>query len=59
MVFQLERMEEEISSKNDIIHQLRTKSDTFEGKNQVLKEEFDRLKRVVINMSKELKAKQG
>ena len=52
-------MEEEISSKNDIILQLRTKSDTLESKNEVLKEELDRLKRVAINMSKELKAKQG
>ena len=52
-------MEEEISSKYDIILQLRTKSDTLESKNEVLKEELDRLKRVAINMRKELKAKQG
>ena len=50
-------MEEEASNKDEIVVKLGTKS--LEGENKVLKEQLEQMKRVVTNMNKALKAKQG
>ena len=50
-------LEEEMSPENDIILDLRTKHDTLERDNKLLKEELEKLKRVLINMNNVLKTK--
>ena len=50
---------EEVSNKDETIVKLGTKSTTLEKENKVLKEQLEQMKRVVLNMDKALKAKQG
>ena len=52
-------MEEDKSPNNDTTLEWRTKSDTLEKENNILKEQLEKLKRVVMNMNNQLKAKQG
>ena len=52
-------MEEDESPNNDTTLEWRTKSDTLEKENNILKEQLEKLKRVVMNMNNQLKAKQG
>ena len=52
-------MEEDESPNNDAILEWRTKTDTLEKENNVLKEQLEKLKHVVMNMNNQLKAKQG
>jgi hypothetical protein len=51
-------MDEEKSPKDDIILELRTTADTLEMEKSILKEQLEKLKRVLINMNNELKGKQ-
>ena len=51
-------MEEDESPNNDAILEWRTKTDTLEKENNVLKEQLEKLKHVVMNMNNQLKAKQ-
>ena len=50
---------EEVSNKDETIVKLGTKSTTLEKENKVLKEQLEKMKRVVLNMNNALKAKQG
>ena len=52
-------MDEELSPRDEIIVKLRTKSDTLETENMELKEQLEKLTRVMINMNNALKSKQG
>ena len=52
-------MEEDKSLNNDTTLEWRTKSDTLEKENNILKEQLEKLKHVVMNMNNQLKAKQG
>ena len=52
-------MEDKISPIDDIDHNSRVKIDTLETKNASLKEQLEKLKRVVVNMNNRIKSNQG
>ena len=52
-------MEDKISPIDDIDHNSRVKIDTLETENASLKEQLEKLKRVVLNMNNHIKSNQG
>jgi hypothetical protein len=52
-------MEDKMSPKDDIDHNSRMKINTLETEKTLLKEQLEKLKRVVLNMNNHIKANQG
>ena len=52
-------MEDKISPIDDIDHNSRLKIDTLETENASLKEQLEKLKRLVLNMNNHIKSNQG